>query len=279
MIFFIFRLPRRAFDAYSGTQSTQVKYCERAGSHELRCECGLAFGDRFARTIEVPPVMLTVTKDQPTRHAGAASQRASMTRCRVSITVCAALLMAQASAQPASEARYWDQPRNVARAFVQGCLQTEGQPPAAVDWALSQGFEPLDPSRGNADELLSGLPGSVLVAPDSQGRVLLAVAEGQRCTLWVDKAVGPSLKLAMATVLAEHTAKGAKLSIEVDRAVENAGAWRNHLQWRYRAFGARSDFSIVAVTTLLPAPATQAINLSPARPLGPAYSPDGQPLR
>ena len=202
-----------------------------------------------------------------------------MTRCRVSITVCAALLAAQASAQPAPEAGYWDQPRNVARAFVQGCLQTEGQPPAAVDWALSQGFEPLDPLRGNADELLAGQPGSVLVAPDSQGRVLLAVAEGQRCTLWVDKAAGPALKLAMAAVLAEQAAKGAKLSVEVDRAVESAGAWRNHLQWRYRAFGARGEYSIVAVTTLLPAPATQALNLSPARPLGPAFSPDGQPMR
>lgn len=202
-----------------------------------------------------------------------------MTRCRVFMTVCAALLAVQASAQPGPEAGYWDQPRNVARAFVQGCLQTEGQPPAAVDWALSQGFEPLDPLRGNADELLSGQPGSVLVAPDSQGRVLLAVAEGQRCTLWVDKAAGPALKLAMAAVLAEQAAKGAKLSVEVDRAVESAGAWRNHLQWRYRAFGARGEYSIVAVTTLLPAPATQALNLSPARPLGPAFSPDGQPIR
>jgi hypothetical protein len=221
-----------------------------------------------------------VTKDQPMRQAGAASERASMTRCRVSITLCGALLLAaHASAQPVPQAGTWEQPRNVARAFVQACLQTEGQPSAAVDWALSQGFEPLDPLRGNADELLSGQPGSVLVAPGSDGRVLLAVAEGQRCTLWVDKAAGPPLKLAMAAVLAEQTTRGAKLSVEVDRAVENAGAWRNHLQWRYRALGARNEFSIVAVTTLLPTPATQAINLSPARPLGAAFSPDGQPLR
>jgi hypothetical protein len=224
--------------------------------------------------------MLAVTKARALRQCGAASKRGSMVRCRVFITVSSAWLFAGSfAAQPATEAVGWDAPRNVARAFVQACLLNEGQPAAAVDWALAQGFEPLDPLRGNADELLAGQPGSVLVAPGSQGRVLLAVAEGQRCTVWAEQAAGPSLKLAMAAALGELAAKGARLQVEVDRPIEHAGAWRNQTQWRYRAVGARNEFSIIAVTTLLPAPATQALNLAPARSLGPAYAPDGLPAR
>src|SRR4051812_10533887 len=53
----------------------------------------------------------------------------------------------------------WATPQSVARTFQQACVATGGDESAAVDWALSQGFEPAEAMRGNVDGLLSGQPG------------------------------------------------------------------------------------------------------------------------
>ncbi|HZE93053.1 MAG TPA: hypothetical protein VE029_15275, partial [Rhizobacter sp.] len=107
----------------------------------------------------------------------------------------------------------WTSAQAVARLFERACVQHQGQASAAVDWALSQGFEPADLTHGNTDSLLSGQPGSVLAAPGSAGRVLLAAAQGQLCTVWVEQMAGPPLRLALAEMLANLGANGARVKL------------------------------------------------------------------
>jgi hypothetical protein len=172
----------------------------------------------------------------------------------------------------------WATPQAVARTFQQACVLTGGEETAAVDWALAQGFEPADALRGNVDGLLSGQPGSVLAAPGTRGRVLLAAATGRQCTVWVDQMAGPALRTAVMEALNALTSKGARLQLGVDRNFERAGAWRNQLQWRYRAVGTTLDLGLGAITTLSDNPATQALHLAPL-PATPAFAPDGLPTR
>lgn len=184
-------------------------------------------------------------------------------------------VQAQDSPGPSSA---WASPQGVARVFQQACVMTNAEEVAAVDWALAQGFEPADPMRGNMDGLLSGQPGSVLAAPGTRGRVLLAAAQGRVCTVWVDQVQGPALRAAVIDALATLTMKGAKLQLGVDRNFERAGAWRNQMQWRYRAVGASGDLGLGAITTLGDGQGTQALNAAPL-PATPAFAPDGLPTR
>jgi hypothetical protein len=189
------------------------------------------------------------------------------------LAVCA---QAQSATEPALSP--WATPQGVARIFQQACVLTGAEEGAAVDWALSQGFEPVDPLRGNMDGLLSGQPGSVLAAPGTRGFVLLAAATGRQCTVWVDHMAGPPLRFAVMAALSALEGKGAKLQLGVDRNFERAGAWRNQMQWRYRAVGASGDLGLGAITTLGDSPATQALNAAPL-PATPAFAPDGLPTR
>lgn len=183
---------------------------------------------------------------------------------------------AQASAEPPLSV--WATPQGVARTFQQACLLTGADEAAAVDWALSQGFEPAEALRGNVDGLLSGQPGSVLAAPGTRGRVLLAAATGRQCTVWADQMSGPALRTAVAEAVGSLSAKGARVQLQADRNFERAGAWRNQMQWRYRAVGASGDLGVGAVTTLSDNPGTQALNVAPL-PATPAFAPDGLPTR
>jgi hypothetical protein len=185
---------------------------------------------------------------------------------------------AQTAEVPEPALSFWATPVSVARTFAQACVLTGGQEAAAVDWALSQGFDPAEASRGNVDGLLGGQPGSVLAAPGTRGRVLLAAATGGRCTVWVDQMAGPLLRNAVIESLNSLTSKGARLQLQVDRNFERAGAWRNQMQWRYRAVGASGDLGLSAVTTLSDSPAIQALHAAPM-PATPAFAPDGMPLR
>jgi hypothetical protein len=183
-----------------------------------------------------------------------------------------------ADAEPVPESpalrSLWADPRAVARLFRDACIQTEGQPAAAVDWALAQGFSPVDPMRGSTDELLAGEPGSVLAAPGSDSRVLLVAAQGARCTVWAERLSGPGLRLAVVEVTGELTGKGARVQLQVERSIERAGAWRTQMQWRYRRVGGSQDFGIGSVTTLTAAPGTQALNFAPM-PAATGIAPDG----
>jgi hypothetical protein len=167
-------------------------------------------------------------------------------------------------------------PEAVARIFEQACILTEGVTGAAIDWALSQGFEPVDPMRPS-EGLLDGKAGTVLVAPASEGRVMLAAAESQ-CSVWAERTPGPPVRLAMAALAGRLQGKGAKLQVVVNRNVERSGAWRNQAQWRYRSVGGSQDFGIGSVTTLTDSPGTQVLHLAPM-PHTPNYAPDGTPLR
>jgi len=174
----------------------------------------------------------------------------------------------------AQEASPWSTPEGVARAFQKACLLTSGNADQAVDWALSQGFEPVDALRGNMDGLLSGQPGCVLAAPGTEGHVLLVATQGRHCTVWADNLQGPALRSAVAEVMGMQAAKGARVSQQVDRSIERAGAWRHQTQWRYRDVGKTQDLGVGAVTTLSGAPGTQALHLEPV-PTQPALAPDG----
>ncbi|HEX3141985.1 MAG TPA: hypothetical protein VHQ87_18155 [Rhizobacter sp.] len=192
------------------------------------------------------------------------------------LAACGTACAQAAAAEPALS--FWATPLSVARAFQQACVLTGGEEAAAVDWALSQGFEPAEASRGNVDGLLSGQPGSVLAAPGTRGRVLLAAASGRQCTVWADQMPGPALRNAVIEALSTLTSKGARLELQADRNFERAGAWRNQMQWRYRAVGASGDLGLGAVTTLTDSPATQALHAAPL-PTTPAFAPDGMPMR
>ena len=96
--------------------------------------------------------------------------------------------------QPAASAPLAAQ--SVAQVFLDGCVLNEGQPSAVVDWALAQGFEPVDPLRTGAEDLLGGTPGAVLAMPGSAGLVLLAAAQDRRCLVWAESTNGPRLRSA-----------------------------------------------------------------------------------
>ena len=180
----------------------------------------------------------------------------------------------------------WAAPESVARLFQEACIDSAGKPAGVIDWALANGFDPIDSAGGSADDLLGGEAGTVLAAPPvtpkaSDGnpptRVLLAGGAG-RCTVWVEGVAGAPLRLAVAQMLAGLAAKGARLQLQIDRPIERAGAWRSQQQWRYRAPGASQDLGLGAVTTLTDGPGNQAFNATPLPPT-PAFAPDGVPAR
>lgn len=167
--------------------------------------------------------------------------------------------------------------QDIVRWFEQACVATQGKPGAAIDWALGNGFEPMDPMRGSTDTLLGDKPGSVLVAPGTAGDVMLAASDTQ-CSVWVERQEGPPLRVALAAMVGQLTGKGARATVQVDRNISQAGVWRSQVQWRYRGVGASHDLGIGAVTTLTTTPGTQVLN---AAPLANAvrYSPEGAPVR
>lgn len=160
----------------------------------------------------------------------------------------------------------WLTPQGVALVFQQACIRTEAQTEGAVDWALTQGFEPLDVLMGSTHELLEGQPGAVLAAPGSEGRVVLVVTTDRRCTVWAQRANGPALRIAVGESMARLGAAGARVQLDLERNIERSGIWRSQQQWRYRAVGGSRDFGIGAVTTLTATPATQALNIAPLPP-------------
>lgn len=161
--------------------------------------------------------------------------------------------------------------------FEQACVATRGETGPAIDWALENGFQPVDPLRGTTDHLLGGEPGTVLVAPGSDGHVMLATGATQ-CSVWAERQEGPPLRQALAAMVGTLTARGARARVEVERNLERSGAWRSQVQWRYRGVGASQDLGIGGVTTLAAGPGTQMLHVAPlARAVN--FAPDGTPLR
>jgi hypothetical protein len=166
----------------------------------------------------------------------------------------------------------------VVQVFLDACVLNEGQASAIVDWALAQGFEPVDPLRTGAEDLLSGAAGAVLAAPGTSGRVLLAAGEDRRCIVWAEQTNGPRLRLAFQKMVSALGFKGAKVQSVIDRNLSSAGAWRNQSQWRYRRVGGGEDFGLGSATTLAGTPSTQLLHFAPMAHPAPPY-PDGMPSR
>lgn len=186
-----------------------------------------------------------------------------MARQVTAFAAAVAIAAAPAAAQPA-DGDGVATPEQVAQAFVDGCLLTEGELTPAVDWAINAGWLPADASAVDVRPLLGGQAGTVLAMPGTAHGVLLAVTADRGCTVWAERLPGPALRAAFQLALAQLARRGARLQPVLDRSVERAGAWRQHLQLRYRRVGGSLDLAVGAVTTLTPAPAQQALHLSPA---------------
>jgi hypothetical protein len=151
-------------------------------------------------------------------------------------------------------------PKAVITIFEQACMRTTGQSAQAVDWALAHEFVPVETQRSaTEDTMLGGEPGTVLVAPHTDGRVMLAVALNQ-CTVWAERIPGPPIRQAVSNMVLDKYVKAQRL---IDRSVERAGMWRNQMKWRYRPAGADQDWSLGLITTLANSPGTQVLRWAP----------------
>jgi len=187
------------------------------------------------------------------------------------VAVCGAtqgqdLRSADEAARPNAEA--------VVRVFVDACVIPEGELTAAVDWAINHGFSPADQTAIDVRPLLGGQPGNVFAMPDSAAPVLLAVTTDRRCTVWVERMSGPSLRRAFQQAAAQLVTRGARVQPMFDRTIERAGAWRQHLQVRYRRVGGSQDFGIGVVTTVVAAAGSQALHFAPVPATPPATDAD-----
>jgi hypothetical protein len=168
-------------------------------------------------------------------------------------------------------------PAEVVRWFVEGCIVHEGEPVPVMDWALTQGFDPLDPLFPEVGALLAGRAGAVLRSPD--GAVMLATTTDGACTVWAERSIGPAVFLALQQAVGQLASRGARVQVQFERNIERAGAWRRQWQARYRLVGGSMDLGLGSVTTLTEAPAAQVLQLSRVPPAGPASDPDGLPRR
>ena len=163
----------------------------------------------------------------------------------------------------------------VVRVFVGACVLPEGELTAAVDWAVNHGFSPADQAAFDVRPLLGGQPGNVFAMPDAAAPVLLAVTTDRRCVVWAERMSGPSLRRAFQQATAQLATRGARVQTVLDHTVERAGAWRQHLQLRYRRVGGSQDFGIGAVTTVAAPAGSQALHFAPLPATPPATETDG----
>lgn len=192
----------------------------------------------------------------------------------------AVFAMAAGTASNAQNPRSLDDPalpaaEAVVRVFIDACVLPEGELTAAVDWAINHGFSPADMLAGDVRPLLGGQAGNVLAMPDTVAPVLLAVTVDRRCTVWAERISGPSLRRAFQQAAAQLATRGARVQPMLDRTIERAGAWRQHLQVRYRRVGGAQDFGIGVVTTVTATAGSQALHFAPAPPNPPATDADG----
>ena len=189
----------------------------------------------------------------------------------LAVVTCAAT---QAQGLPGAEEASIRAAQAVVRAFIDACVLGEGELTAAVDWAVNHGFSPADSGAIDVRSLLGGQPGNVFAMPDTAAPVLLAVTTDRRCMVWAERMSGPAVRRAFQQAAAQLTTRGARLQPMLDRTIERAGAWRQHLQLRYRRVGGSQDFGIGVVTTLAAPGAPQALHFAPAPSTPPATDAD-----
>lgn len=149
------------------------------------------------------------------------------------------------------------------KAFVEGCVAHEGDRQAVVDWAINNGYEPLETLQTEAQvHYLAGRNGTVLRQPPD-GQIVLVAAAGEHCMVWAENASGPKLGLAFQNAVGALARSGATTKTTMQRTVSRGGIWRRQVQVRYkRAEGAR-EFGLGAVTMVNRAPGTQALKFAP----------------
>lgn len=150
----------------------------------------------------------------------------------------------------------------VVTAFEQACVLSAGRAQEAIEWAMANDFESSDAARLAGGSALNGELGTVLIAPQTDGRVMLAVSASQ-CSVWAERTSGPPLRAALLTMIEALSVKGHTASVLSDRSAERAGAWRHQLQWRFRAAGSTTDWNLGAVTTLGNGQGTQVLHFAP----------------
>jgi len=169
------------------------------------------------------------------------------------------------------------------RLFFDACVRPEADTAGAVDAALAAGWDPADGADPAVAALLAGEGGQVFVSPGASSRAWLAVTPRGRCTVWIERASGPAVRHAFLQAAGELQAREGRSTVAVDRALERAGAWRQHLVLRYRRAGGDRDHALGLVSTLGDGLGAQALQLAPAAALpggnGPAREPDGQAVR
>ncbi|GIX23728.1 MAG: hypothetical protein KatS3mg122_0959 [Caldimonas sp.] len=167
------------------------------------------------------------------------------------------------------------QPAEVVRWFVEACVAHEGEPVAVMDWALTQGFDPLDPSIPEVGVLLGGRAGAVLRSPDAT--VMLATTMDGACTVWAERSIGPAVYLAWQQAVTRLSGSGARVQVQFERYVERAGVWRRQWQARYRRVGGTQELGLGLVATLTDGPAAQVFQLWRRPAVESATDPDGWP--
>lgn len=190
----------------------------------------------------------------------------------------AAALPASAPASAAAAGGEGFNARSLVQIFVDACMATGGSLQPAVDWAVTQGFQPLDAEATGSRALLDDRPGSIFSPPGLEGRVMLAIASGGHCLVWADRAHGPGVRLSLQAALGERASRGDRLEVEVDRKVERPQGWRQQTQWRLRPAGQAAGLQVGLLNTLTDLPAPQVMRLQ-AVAATPAFAPDGLPQR
>lgn len=148
-------------------------------------------------------------------------------------------------------------------AFVNGCIAHDGDRQAVVDWAVNNGFQPVDTLQSDAQaQYLGGRVGTVMHHPNDV-QIILVAAEGEQCMVWAENASGPRLGIAFQTAVGTLARGGAQAKTTLQRTVSRGGIWRRQVQVRYkRADGAR-EYGLGAVTMVNRAPGTQALKFAP----------------
>ena len=164
-------------------------------------------------------------------------------------------------------------------AFVDGCVAHDGDRQAVVDWAVNNGYQPVDTLQSDAQaQYLGGRSGTVMHHPNDV-QIVLVATEGEQCMVWAENASGPKLNFAFQKALGNLARSGAQAKTTVQRMVSRGGIWRRQLQVRFKRAEGSREFGLGAVTMVNRTPGTQALKFAPWSEAAPASQGDSASAR